>query len=139
MKGVVNLRGHTITDVLTDLNRRLHGLRDHEFLSVPCGVLKAWRDEIVRLRQYAPRELLPQVRMTVMQEKIWLAVSGRGERGITRYHLVNEVYNGADGGPMNPGNTISAHVWKLNQKIKPHGYKLQARGNDAQRYKLVKL
>jgi len=27
-------------DILTDLNRRLHGLRDHEFLSVKCADLK---------------------------------------------------------------------------------------------------
>jgi hypothetical protein len=36
-------------DILTDLNRRLHGLREHEFLSVKCADLRAWRDEIEML------------------------------------------------------------------------------------------
>jgi hypothetical protein len=130
-------------DILTDLNRRLHGLRADEYLTVECADLVVWRDEIKRLREIEVKTAVPSaishIHMSVTEEKILIAVSARGDRGITCDHLIREVYNGENGGPDSARNLIRVYVYKVNVKIRPLGYEINSRKNTAMRYKLVKL
>lgn len=125
-------------DILVDLNRRLHGLRNAEHLTVSCADLTAWRDEILRLNQFKPLGIVPGVVLTPMQERILQAIDVRGARGISCAHLIGEVYNDADGGCDVPRITIRVHIYKINLKLRPKGYEIRARGNDAMRYRLMR-
>ena len=135
----ISMQESNNVDILTDLNRRLHGLRDHEHLTVPCADLKAWRDEVKRLREFEPHRFGCDVQLSAIQEKIMLAVQPRGQRGISRDRLCAAVYDGPDGGADSERITIRVHVYRLNLKLRPKGYEIRARDNDAWRYRLVKL
>ena len=109
-------------DVLTDLNRRLHGLRAHEHLTVSCTDLKAWRDEIKRLRQYEPHE--PPFPMSMFRDvkyRIVECIHRAGAGGRTSQDVFDYVYGDkANGGPDSGVKIIAVHICRINKMLKPH-------------------
>ena len=112
---------------LTDLNRRLHGLRDHEFLSVKCADLKVWRDEIMRLTLYAPKALpFPDSLFRARKKQIVEAIHKAGSHGVTSQRLFEIVYGGDRcGGPETGVKILAVHIWAINKRLKPHGVRLR--------------
>ena len=112
-----------MTDILIDLNRRLRTLRKDEFLSIGCADLKAWRDEIERLRVYAPKEYqFPANLFRGRKKQIVEAIHKAGSRGVTSERLFEIVYGGdRDGGPVTGVKILAVHVWAINKQLKPHG------------------
>ena len=114
-------------DILTDLNRRLHGLRDHEHLTVSCADLKAWRDEIKRLMLYAPKTLpFPEALFRDRKKAIVAAIHKAGSHGVTSEQLFDDVYrNDINGGPLTGVKILAVHVCAINKRLKPHGIRIR--------------
>lgn len=110
-------------DILTDLNRRLHALRDHEVLTVSRADLTAWRDKIAALEQFAPKQLpFPMSLFTCRKRQIVMAIHKAGARGLTSEELFEAVYkDDEDGGPETGVKIIATHIFGINRKLKPHG------------------
>jgi hypothetical protein len=109
-------------DILTDLNRRLHGLREHEHLTVSCVHLKTWRDEIKRLREFEPHE--PSFPMSMFRDvkyRIVECIHRAGGRGKTSQDVFDYVYaNDPNGGPDSGVKIIAVHVCRINKMLAPH-------------------
>ena len=113
--------------ILTAINRRLHGLRDHEHLTVECADLKVWRDEIKRLMLYAPKVLpFPDSLFRARKKQIVEAVHKAGSHGVTSNRLFDIVYGAdRDGGPGTGVKILAVHIWAINKRLKPHGVRLR--------------
>ena len=112
-------------DALTDLNRRLHGLRTHEHLTVSCTDLTAWRDEIKRLRAFEPHE--PPFPLSMFRDvkyRIVECIHRAGAGGRKSQDVFDYVYGGnPNGGPETGVKIIAVHICRINKMLAP--YKLR--------------
>ena len=118
-------------DILTDLNRRLHGLRDHEHLTVECADLKAWRDEIKRLQDFSPKELpFPEKLFAGRRATLLQAVHKAGARGVTVARLFDLLYgDDPNGGPQDGANIISVYVSQINERLAKFALRVRCNRN----------
>lgn len=117
-------------DILIDLNRRLRGLRDAEFLSVKCADLKGWRDEIKRLKAFEPIVLpFPDSLFRDKKQRIVEVIHKAGAHGATSDQVFDYVYgDDPNGGPETGVKIIAVHIWRINKALAPHGIRIRHTG-----------
>ena len=132
-------------DILTDINRRLHGLRDREHITVECADLKAWRDEVKRLKTYEPSE--PSFPMSMFRDvkyRIVECIHRSGSRGKTSQDVFDYVYaSDPNGGPDSGVKIVAVHICRINKMLAPYNLRIHhtqvGRGGYAGVYRMEKV
>lgn len=72
-------------------------------------------------------ELIKGITFRGKKQVILQAVFKAGKHGICNERLVELLYaDDREGGPENPNNTISAHVWAINKILRPRGLQIRS-------------